>query len=146
MNHLFFFSPGDWIGEGKILFSLSPDTLRFHTEWQVLEMADKEIRAVQKVGMSGTEETLVNEYRVFHVTPAGFSIELSNELLGQAVGQGIIDDKQIAWEFRGHPNFEGFEIYRRIGEDEYSVHAEYSSPDQNRTIIDGRVWKRKQAL
>jgi hypothetical protein len=63
-------------------------------------------------------------------------------MLGSVQGKGIIDAKTIAWEFRGHPDFEGFEVYELQENGDFMLHAEYSSLDQIRTIIDGRIWKK----
>jgi hypothetical protein len=69
-------------------------------------------------------------------------MELENELLGKVKGAGVIDEKTIAWEFHGTGGLEGFEVYELQDNGDYMMHAEYSSPDQFRTIIDGRIWKK----
>ena len=68
-------------------------------------------------------------------------MELHNELVGHVIGKGVYSDKEVAWEFRGHPSFEGFEVYHLRDDGDWSVHAEFASPDQFRTVINGRVWK-----
>ena len=69
-------------------------------------------------------------------------MELENELLGTVKGTGVIDENTIAWEFHGTGGLEGFEVYELQDNGDYMMHAEYSSPDQFRTIIDGRIWKK----
>lgn len=141
-EHAFIFSPGIWNGQGKVTFSSSPDIIHFFTQWEVLPRKDNRIEATQKVEMQGADETLLNRFVFSSLTEDSFEIELNNELLGTVTGNGVLDAKQFGWEFRGHPTFEGFEVYRRDDRDDYHVHAEYASPDQYRTIIDGRIWKR----
>ena len=144
--HLFLLTPGEWLGEGKISFSMSPDTIPYYTRWDVQGLENNEITAVQMVEMQGAGEALLNQFRFFDLSSSSFNVELSNEMLGVVQGTGLIEPESIAWEFRNHPTFEGFEVYRRKSTDEstdeYSLHAEYSSPDHHRTIVHGRVWKK----
>jgi hypothetical protein len=71
-----------------------------------------------------------------------FAIELENQALGKIVGGGVINDKVIGWEFRmPELGFEGFEFYERQEDDSYLMHAEYTTSDQFRTLIKGRVWQ-----
>lgn len=141
-THAFILTPGFWNGQGKVSFSTSPDVIHFFTQWEVQALEGGVIRATQKVEMQGAEETLVNAFRFSQLTPTTFVVELNNELLGTVHGTGIIDETQFGWEFRGHPTFEGFEVYRKDEKADYHIHAEYASPDQYRTIIDGRLWRR----
>ena len=142
MSHEFIFEPGIWIGEGKITFSASQEHVRYFTKWNVHQLKDKKIICQQDVQMQGSDETVSNHFIFDDVTPATFLVELSNELLGTVRGKGVIDAKTLAWEFRGHTSFEGFEVYELQDNGDYMVHAEYVSPDQFRTIIDGRIWKK----
>jgi hypothetical protein len=142
MQHEFIFQPGQWVGEGRISFSSSPEHLHFYTKWSVLPLAGKEISCEQRVETQGSDNLVLNDFRIFDATPSAFLIELKNEHVGQVVGQGVIDAKTIAWEFRGNHLIEGFEVYELQDNGDYMVHAEYSSTDQFRTIIDGRIWKK----
>lgn len=141
-NEAFILNPGIWNGQGKVSFSSSPDQIQFFTQWDIQEKQGNLIRATQRVEMQGADETLVNAFVFALVTPTTFMIELSNELLGVVKGTGIIDAMQVAWEFRGHATFEGFEVYRLDEKSDFHFHAEYASPDQYRTLIDGRLWRR----
>lgn len=142
MGHEFIFQPGLWIGEGKISFSSSPDHLHFYTKWMIASETDGFIHCQQKVETRGVDDLVVNSFKLGKLTPSSFNIELKNELVGKVTGQGIIDSKTIAWEFRGNHQVEGFEVYEIQDNSDYTVHAEYSSTDQFRTIIDGRIWKK----
>lgn len=139
----FIFSPGIWLGEGKITFTASPEVLSFFTRWESEPSEQNVIRCTQQVEMQGVDDKVINHFRFFDMTPTSFSIELENDLVGCVKGKGIISPTELAWEFRGHPSFEGFEIYRLKDNKDYSLHAEFSSPDQFRTIIDGRIWKKE---
>lgn len=141
-EHEFIFSAGVWIGEGKITFSASPEHVRYFTKWVVQEISEGEISAQQDVQMQGSDEIVSNHFLFNDFKTNTFLVELRNDLIGISKGNGVIDVKTIAWEFRGHSNFEGFEVYELQENGDYMVHAEYASQDQFRTIIDGRVWKK----
>jgi len=142
--HEFIFKKGIWIGEGKITFSVSPDHLHFYTKWMIDPMVTTVIRSQQLVEMEGRAENLFNQFNFSHITEKDFQIQLSSELLGSVTGKGIVDKRTIAWEFRGYPDFEGFEVYELEDNGDYMLHAEYSSTEQFRTIIDGRIWKKAE--
>lgn len=143
-KHEFIFEPGIWIGEGKITFSASAEHLHFYTRWRIDKYDDsKGIECNQEVEMhGGGDENMHNLLSFYDKAANSFNVTLENELVGKVKGKGIIDDKTIAWEYRGHPDFEGFEVYELQENGDYMVHAEYSSSDQYRTIIDGRIWKK----
>lgn len=139
MSHEFIFLPGNWIGEGKITFSASPERLRFYTKWFVEEKESGQISCQQHVEMEGRDANVINRFTFSSILPESFSIELSSDLMGTLNGKGLIDSKTIAWEFRS-PDFEGFEVYELQDNGDYMLHAEYISTEQFRTIIDGRIW------
>lgn len=145
-QHPFIFEAGKWIGEGKVKFSSSPEQMKFYTKWNIPksseESGSKMVICSQQVEMQGNNEQVINRFYFHSFTPTSFKIELENELVGKVEGKGVIDEKTLAWEFRGHPNFEGFEVYELLDNGDYTLHAEYASPDQFRTIIDGRIWKK----
>lgn len=142
-KHNFIFLPGIWIGEGRVTFSESPEHLRFYTKW-IIEKSDEEnvIHCQHQVEMQGSDENVSNKFSFFNVTPNSFAVKLENNLIGEVSGKGIIDAKTIAWEFKGSPEFEGFEVYELQEDGDYMLHAEYASSDQYRTIVDGRIWKK----
>lgn len=141
MKDHFIFLAGDWVGAGRVTFSTSPDVLTFRTKWSIAPQDDGSIRCVQSVELIGGDR-LTNIFEVVPKNGTSFDISLENELLGTSSGVGICDEKQVAWELRGTEIFEGYEIYTRIQPFEYSMHAEYISSDQSRTIIRGKIWKR----
>lgn len=138
-QHNFIFQPGNWVGEGIVTFSASSEELPFVTKWQIGTAAEREIEGSQEVQMEASEEPVNNQFQFFDITASSFKVSLHNEILGQVVGSGIIDEQTIAWEFRGTIGFQGYEVYERQSDGEYTFHAEYASPDQFRTIIDGRI-------
>lgn len=142
-KHHFIFNPGIWIGEGKITFSTSPESIHYYTKW-IIEEFDKKLgyTCMQQVEMQGGEESVFNNLTFSDVTSDSFTVKLENELLTTVTGKGVMDLKTIAWEFRTGADFEGFEVYELQDNGDYMMHAEYASPDQYRTIIDGRVWKK----
>lgn len=140
--HSFLFTPGLWIGQGKITFSVSPDHLHFYTKWLVETPSDGIILCRQEVETEGREWPLINTFNISKITEEGFSIDLSNDLLNHIPGKGVLDPKTIAWEFRGNPDFEGFEVYELQDNGDYMLHAEFVSTENFRTIVDGRIWKK----
>lgn len=142
MTHLFILEPGIWIGEGKIIFSASPESVRFYTKWAIESQNNDLISCKQSVEMQGGMEPVFNHFSFSNVASSRFAVELQNELFGHLKGTGLFDEKTIAWEFRGHPQFEGFEVYELQENGDYMLHAEYASPDMFRTTIDGRIWRK----
>src|ERR1700722_10287684 len=108
-NHLFIFSAGIWLGEGKITFSASNEQVPFSTRWTIEEEENKAISCLQEVEMRGSNEKVLNKLSFSHLTPASFRVDLENEMVGKVSGKGIIDTKKIAWEMREHLGFRGFE-------------------------------------
>jgi hypothetical protein len=142
MTHQFIFHPGQWIGEGKVSFSISPETLHFYTKWTIEAENHQEIHTVQIVEIQGNEPSMQNIFNFLDISPNKFIVNLENDILGNVKGTGIIDPQNIAWEFHSVGGLEGFEIYELQENGDYLLHAEYTSPDQFRTIIDGRIWKK----
>ena len=137
----FLFQPGEWLGAGQVSFSMSPDVLHFRTKWIVSGHDADRFHCIQTVEIVGGDRMT----NIFQITPKDkhtFEIQLENELLGSFKGIGLIEENQIAWEFREKGTFEGFEVYKLLQETEYSMHAEYLSSDHTRTNIKGRLWKR----
>lgn len=139
-QHAFILSPGKWVGEGKISFSASSENLRFYTRWLIGDADKGSITCSQEVEMPGNEPNMINNFVFSNVTTSSFAVELENDVLGKVKGTGIIDQKTVAWEFHGGGGLEGFEVYELQDNGDYMLHAEYASPDQFRTIIDGRIW------
>ena len=141
--HEFLFKEGLWIGEGKITFSVSPDHIRFYTRWTaVSEAAEAAHRWVQEVEMQGGEEKVQNRFLVTELSPTSFSVVLENDIVGKAVGKGVVEPGKIAWEIKSPETFHGFEVYELQENGDYMLHAEYVAQDNFRTIIDARIWSK----
>jgi len=149
MDHPFIRSPGEWIGQGKITFSNSSEVIRYYTKWIVFPEKDSIIRCEQFVEKEGIPEPICNSFLFSDISSDAFSVILSNEDISSVSGQGLINDRIIAWEFH-HQNpsadeeeisLEGIEVYTLQDGGDYLVHAEYMS-EMMRTIIDGRIWKK----
>lgn len=141
-KHDFIFKEGIWIGEGKVQFSTSPEQIHFYTKWVVNKIEKNQIQCQQQVEMRGGGDSVFNHFTFSDIKDSTFTITLENEILGMATGKGTFNEKNIAWEFRNHSDFEGFEVYELQENGEYILHAEYISTDQHRTTIDGRLWKK----
>lgn len=145
--HKFLFTPGRWLGGGKITFSSSNELIRFYTSWAIEEEAESKIFCRQRVEMQQVNETVNNSFLIYDITQNAFKVDLENELFGSVSGAGIFDAETIAWEFHGTTTqdnlFEGFEVYNLQEDGDYMVHAEYSSAELFRTIIDARIWMKE---
>lgn len=141
-NAEFIFTPGLWLGEGKISFSASPEFLKFYTKWEIQKGEAGVMTATQTVEMQGTEEHIINSFTFSEIQPTSFEVLLENNLIGSVSGKGLCDENLIAWEFHGQNGFEGFEVYERQEIGDYFLHAEYGTPDQFRTIIEGLIWRK----
>jgi hypothetical protein len=141
-NHLFIFSPSNWLREGKIRLNMVDEDLGFFTRWNVAQNEAGRIECVQKIQVKGLSDIMLNQFSFFNMASGNFNIELENQALGKISGTGLITDKIIAWEFRiADIGFEGFEFYEKENETTYLMRAEYATRDQFRTLITGKVWK-----
>lgn len=138
----FIFVPSIWLGEGKISFTASPEFIRFYTKWEITQEQEGVLKAVQTVEMHGIEEHVTNKFTFQDITPTSFAVDMENDIVGKISGKGLRKEQTIAWEFRGELAFEGFEVYEQQENGDYFLHAEYGSPDQYRTIVEGLVWRK----
>lgn len=139
----FLFEPGVWLGAGQVTFSISPDLLYYRTKWSIVEGQLGSFVCTQTVEIVGGDQ-MINVFSVIPKDQHSFNITLENELLGLFSGQGVLEKELIAWEFRETGKLEGYEVYERTSDDEYSMRAEYiSSSDGARTKIHGKIWKAK---
>lgn len=141
-EHLFIFSPGVWLGEGKITFKGSPSSLRFYSKWEMGYIpGTSDLLAKQTIEIENVEEKVITHYRFSDKVDSSFIIHLESESIGQVSGKGVVDFKTIAWEFHS-AELEGFEVYEKLKNDEYRLHAEFSSIPQYRTTIEGKIWQK----
>jgi len=148
LPHMFILSPSTWLGEGTIKLNMVDEELGFMTRWQVDNPNPLGlIECVQEVQVKGLSEVMHNQFTFHDLSHTNFLIELENQVLGKVQGTGIINDQIIAWEFRlKEVGFEGFEIYEKQSDGSYLMRAEYSSSDQFRTLIQGKVWQSKNKV
>ena len=142
MKNHFLFQPGEWLGAGEVSFSMSPDVLQFRTKWVITAPEAEDFYfCTQTVEVIGGDR-IINAFEITRESEEAFEIILENELLGTFIGSGIVEEGLVAWEFREKGTFEGYEVYKLSGDNEYAMNAEYLSSDQMRTMIRGRIWKR----
>lgn len=139
-HHRFIFQPGVWLGEGNVTFSASPETLHFYTRWDIPTNDTSIVACKQVVEMKDHGESINNAFCFTILTPSTFEIQLTNDIIGTVRGKGIIDPRTLAWEFHAQEVLEGFEVYELQPDGSYLLHAEYASPEQYRTIINGKIW------
>jgi hypothetical protein len=142
-NHPFILQPSAWIGEGKIILNMMDESLSFFTRWNVSHPdASGRIECLQEVQIKGLSEVMLNQFLFYDLFHNNFTVDLENQALGRVQGKGVVNEKVIAWEFRvADLGFDGFEFYERQPDGSYLMRAEYSSSDQFRTIIQGKVWQ-----
>ena len=147
-NHLFIFSPGSWVGEGKIVLNMVEEELRFNTNWAVqLRDFTGKVPCAQQIQIHGLSEEMRNELTFYDFQNKTFSVDMENQNVGRIVGRGIYDDKMIAWEFRNSEiYFEGFETYILQDDGSYIMRGEYVTSDQFRTQIEAQIWLQSQEV
>lgn len=121
------------------------EKLPFYTKWKIPQADDLgRIECAQEIQISGLNDLMLNQFAFYDIKNGKFTIELENQSLGKVVGRGIITPQKIAWEFRlNNLGFEGFEFYEKVDNNSYKLHAEYSTNDEFRTVIHGRIWKKE---
>jgi hypothetical protein len=147
-KHHFILKPSYWKGEGKIVLNMVEEVLSFTTQWKISEPDSLgKILAIQQIQISGISDIMHNELTFYNFNKKNFAVDMENPNLGQIVGNGLIDDKLLAWEFRNNEmNFEGMETYVLQPDGSYQIHIEYVTADQFRTQIDGRIWEVNEVL
>lgn len=138
----FVFIPSIWLGEGKISFQNSSEFLKFYTKWDITEKSSGIMQAVQTVEIIGVNEQVINTFLFQDISPTSFTVILENSVIGQLSGTGIRGEHLIAWEFKNQLTCEGFEVYEQQENGDYFLHAEYGSPPQFRTVIEGLIWRK----
>ncbi len=147
-QQLFLLQSGIWLGEGKICLTSSDEELKFYTRWTVPPIdSSGMLECVQDIEISGISDKMRNVFSLSEIGEKKFHIELENQTLGRIVGKGIIKENTIGWELRNlELGFEGFEFYNRESDDSYFMRAEYATSEDYRTIIQGRIWKKKEKI
>lgn len=140
-NHAFIFSPGLWLGEGKIILNMVEEELFFGTKWSVqnTDFAGK-VNCAQEIQIQGLPEQMRNELAFHDFQAKTFQVDMENQNVGRIVGTGVFDEKMIAWEFRNNTSFEGYETYLLQEDGSYLMKGEYVTNDQFRTQIEARIW------
>ncbi len=141
-KHSFLLTPGRWLGEGKIKLSMIEEELAFLTRWKIEQDDLGGMECVQEIQVKGLSEVMINHFHLFDQTAVSFSLFMESHVIGRVQGIGIINENVIGWEFRSEEvGFEGFELYEKQSDDLYHVKGEFSSSDQFRTSIQGKIWK-----
>jgi hypothetical protein len=138
----FIFTPGIWIGEGKITFFASSEFIKFYTKWEIVETKPGTMQAIQTVEMQGVDEKVINMYLFNEMKSNAFNVTLENNIAGTVSGRGFCEKNTIAWEFRKQSTFEGFEVYEQQENGDYFFHAEYGSNPEFRTMVEGLIWRK----
>lgn len=147
-QHSFIFSPGLWLSEGFLSLNMLEDELVFFSRWVVKERNPKGIiECVQEIQVRGLADVMINHFIFSDITPSSFSVFMDNHAVGKVSGTGIYEKDVFGWEFRvPESGFEGFEFYEKKSEELYHVHGEFSTLDDLRTKIRGKVWLSKKKL
>ncbi len=146
--HQFIFSSGEWLGQGQLTFSDSPNKMYFYTKWQITEAANGVILCQQFIERQGIEsDLLINLYRFSNINEGIFDIALESELLGSVQGKGKYTNALISWEFmtpmsfNDTSGFKGIEEYQIEEKGGYLLKAVYDS-EGHLTMVNGQIWKK----
>lgn len=145
-KHTFIFSPGSWIGEGKITLNMVEEELFFNTNWfvQNKDFGGK-VACAQDIQIQGLSEVMRNELTFYNFDQKNFAVDMENQNVGKIIGTGVVDDQMIGWEFRTQDNsFEGYETYSLQPDGSYHMRGEYVTSDQFRTKIEARIFRHSQ--
>ncbi len=143
MLHHFIFSPGVWLGEGTVLLNLAKEELKYVTKFTVRKEKDSQIEVVQEIQIAGLSDLIKNQFYFYNIKPDRFKIRLESQNLGQLDGEGILKKSLLAWEFRiPEVGFEGFEVYNLSEDDVYLMNAEYTTNQDYRSKVRGKIWKK----
>lgn len=147
MNHHFIFSEDEWLGEGTILLSMSEEPLVFFTRWKPVNTGIENFyEMTQEVQIKGINEVMINQFTFKLESPKNLVATLENNTVGKVEGKGVVNPEVIGWEFNNpEVHFQGFEFYEKLNQDQYAMRGEYSSDDDYRTYITGKIWKKKQS-
>ena len=138
--HSFIFAPGVWEGRGTITFSMAEDVLDFSMRWTILPAEEEKIYFNQEIDIKTFPEKMRNNFTLHLLSATTFEIELQNQIVGKAVGSGLITPSTIAWEFRRKDQeFEGYEIYEIQPDGSYKMRAEFTAGGGMRTHITGSI-------
>ena len=78
--HSFMFSPGRWLGEGKICLNMVEEELFFFTRWNIGLEEDGCIECVQEIQVKGLSEVMINHFRISNIQPVSFSLFILDHL------------------------------------------------------------------
>jgi len=146
-HHLFIFSEGIWLGEGKIQLNMLEEELVFFTRWTVRSReGENPIECTQEIQVKGLSDVMTNHFLLSEFSLSSFSVVMENHAVGKVSGKGILCEDKIGWEFRVKEiGFEGFEFYEKKTDDSYIVHGEFATSDELRTTIRGKIWRQVSA-
>lgn len=147
LNHEFIFKPRVWLGQGKISVHMVTEKISFYSRWMVDMPEEKhELTAVQEIEMENVSEKMKNQFTFYDIRNEKFSLFLENPIIGKVIGNGLFDEKVIAWEFRDvGAGLEGYEVYELQQDGHYRMRAEYSSQEKEHTFIEGDIWPKISA-
>lgn len=145
VQHAFIFVPGKWLGEGSIELNMIEEKLHYFTRWKVGETEGGGIiECSQELQVKGLSDLMVNQFIFSELQGDTFSVLMENHSVGKVEGKGFIRPNMIGWEFRVPAlGFEGFEFYEKQEEGLYHVHGEFSTQDDLRTVLHGKIWLQK---
>jgi hypothetical protein len=144
MTHHFIFEADEWLGEGVIKLSMSDEPLYFLTRWKRQnDQEDGFFEVIQEVQIKGINEVMVNQFTFTRQGHKNLDVILENNTVGKVIGHGVVNETTIGWEFNcPNVHFQGFEFYEKQNQDQYLMRGEYSSDDEYRTFITGKIWKK----
>ena len=135
----FVFTPGIWLGQGKISFASSSEFIKFYTKWVITQEIPNVMKAVQVVELFDVEEPVINTFMLTEITPTKFTIQLESNSVGAVMGTGLRSESVIAWEFTGQDRLEGFEVYEKQENGDYYLRAEYGNSENYRAFVEGLI-------
>ncbi len=138
MTNHFLFQEGLWEGTGEITIPLSEKPYPLIVRWTVTALGNGRFKAVQRVEVE-SHEPMVNTFTLSGKEDGEFQINLENDSIGMFSGSGVSDRDKLAWEFTHNGMLEGYEVYERKSNEEYSFRAEYLGGEGVATVVSGNI-------
>ena len=124
------------------------EKIPFIVKWMVpsFKPEDPYLELIQQIQIKGHSEVMTNNFTFKDFEKHRFSIILESDNIGQVMGPGHIKSDWIGWEFKENLiGFDGYEYYQHQGDGHYIMEAEYSTSDDLRTVMRGKLWKHTKA-
>lgn len=137
LHHPFYTSEQSLEGWMQIILPHFEDALEGQVKWFIGEITSDHTLWQQHIIIPRLEVERVNQYIFYPQNEGSFEVKLINDL-GEFLGEGIIGDQIIQWDFNSKL-FQGKEVYS-LNSQQYDYQVEYVSAEGAKTQIHGSIY------